>query len=65
MKPSPSYPGKQVQVKEPSVLVHEANTSHGRYLHSFSSVGMEENIRTEEMKEFLRGHPSDYTGQLP
>jgi len=36
--PSPTYPGKQEHAKLPSVLVQWANTSHGRYLHSFSSV---------------------------
>ena len=38
VKPSPSQPGQQVQVKLPRVLVHWANTSQGRYLHSFSSA---------------------------
>lgn len=44
-KPSPWYPGKQVQEKLPSVLVQCANTSQGRYLHSFSS----EKLKTESI----------------
>lgn len=32
------YPGKQEHAKLPSELVQWANTSHGRYLHSFSSI---------------------------
>ena len=38
VKPSPSYPGKHEQKKLPIVLVQWANTSQGRYLHSFSSI---------------------------
>lgn len=54
-RPSPTYPGKQVQVKLPKVLVQCAKTSHGLYLHSFSSERQKcQNSRQKTMCEKLR-----------